>query len=47
MTNYACHKYNLHCFAAHYLTKALCEIAASSLKNFLSKGSLKGQGLNF
>ena len=38
MTNYACHKYNLHCFAAHYLTKASSEISASLLKDFLSKG---------
>ena len=38
MTNYACHKHNLHFFAAHYLTKTSCEISASFLKDFLSKG---------
>ena len=38
MTNYACHKHNLHCFAVHYLTKASSEISASFLKDFLSKG---------
>ena len=38
MTNYACHKDHLHCFAAHYLTKASCEMSASSLKDFLNKG---------
>ena len=31
MTNYACRKHNLHCFAAHYLTKASSEISASFL----------------
>ena len=38
MTNYACHKQNLHCFAAHYLIKASCEISASTPKYFLNKG---------
>ena len=38
MTNYACHIHHLQRFDAHYLTKASCEIAASSLKDFLSKG---------
>ena len=38
MTNYACHIYDLQLFDAHYLTKASCESAASSLKDFLSKG---------
>ena len=37
MPNYSCHKHHLHRFT-HYLTKAPCEIAASSLKDFLSKG---------
>ena len=31
MPNYSCHKHNHHWFAAQYLTKASCEIAASSL----------------
>ena len=34
----SCHKHHLHWFAANYLTKASCEVAASSLKDFLSKG---------
>ena len=38
MPNYSCHKHHLQWFDAHYLTKASCEIAASSLKDFLSKG---------
>ena len=38
MTNYAYHKHNLHCFAAHCLTKASCKMSASFLKDFLSKG---------
>ena len=38
MTNYACHIHHLQWFDAHYLTKASCKIAASSLKDFLSKG---------
>ena len=38
MTNYAYHKHHLHCFAAYYLTRASCEISASSLKDFLNKG---------
>ena len=38
MPNYACHKHNLHCFAAHYITKASSDISASFLKDFLSKG---------
>ena len=38
MSNHACHKHDLHLFAAHYLNKALCEISASFLKDFLSKG---------
>ena len=37
MPIYSCHKHHLYCFAAHYLTKASCEIVASSLKDFLSK----------
>ena len=37
MPNYACHKHHLHWFAAHHLTKASCEIAASSLKDFWAK----------
>ena len=37
MTNYACHIHNLQWFDAHYLTGASWEIAASSLKDFLSK----------
>ena len=38
MPNHSSHKHYLHWFAVHYLTKALCEIAASSLKDFSSKG---------
>ena len=38
MNNYACHKHHLQRFDAHYLTKASCEIEASYLKDFLSKG---------
>ena len=38
MPNYACHKYHLHLGGAHYLTKASCEISASSFRDFLSKG---------
>ena len=38
MTNYACHKKHLHWFAAQYLTRVSCEISASFLKDFLSKG---------
>ena len=38
MPNNSCHKHHLHQFAAYYLTKASCEIAASSLKDVLSKG---------
>ena len=38
MPNYSCHKHHIHCFAAQYLTKASREIAASTLKDFLSKG---------
>ena len=38
MTNYAFHKHNLYCFAAHYFTKASSEISASFLKDSLSKG---------
>ena len=37
MPNYACHKHHLLSFAAHYLTKVICEISASYLNNFLSK----------
>ena len=37
MTNYAWHKHHIHRFAAHYLTKAYCEISASSLRDFLNK----------
>ena len=38
MTNYACHIHHLQLFDANYLTKASCEIAALSVKDFLSKG---------
>ena len=38
MTNYATHIHHLQWFDAHYLTVALCKIAASTLKDFLSKG---------
>ena len=38
MTNYACHKHYLQWFDAHYLTKASCEVSASSLGDFLNKG---------
>ena len=38
MTNYAWDIHNLQWFDAHYLTKASCEIAALSVKDFLSKG---------
>ena len=38
MTNYACHMHHLQWVDAHYIIKASCEIAASSLKDFLSKG---------
>ena len=38
MTNYACYKYHLQWFDAHYLTEALWEIAALSVEDFLSKG---------
>ena len=34
----ACYKHHLHSFAVHYLTKASCEISASSFEDFLSKG---------
>ena len=37
MTNYACHKHHLQ-FDVHYLTKASCEISASSPKDYLNKG---------
>ena len=37
MPNYSCHKHDLHLFTVHYLIKASGEIAASSLKDFLSK----------
>ena len=41
MTNNACH---ITFFSdAHYLTKASCEIAASSLKDFKSKGRKSAQ----
>ena len=39
MTNYARHKYHLHPFAARYLTKGSREISASSLNDFLNKGT--------
>ena len=39
LPNYTCHKHNLHWFAVNYLTKASCSIPASSLKDFLSKGT--------
>ena len=38
MPNYVCHKHRLLFFAAYYLTKASCEIAASFPEDFLSKG---------
>ena len=38
MPDYAFHKHDLHWFSAYHLTKASCEIAASSLEDFLSKG---------
>ena len=38
MPNYFCNKHYLHLFAAHYLTKASSEIAASFPKDLLSKG---------
>ena len=38
MPNNACKKHHLHLLGAHYLNKASCEISASSLKDFLSKG---------
>ena len=38
MPNYAFHKHHLHLSGVHYLTKASCEISASSLKDFLNKG---------
>ena len=38
MPNYACQKHYLHWLGAHYLKKALCEISASSVKDFLKKG---------
>ena len=37
MTNYACHIHHLQQVDAYYIIKASCEIAASSLKDFLSK----------
>ena len=37
MPNYAYHKHHLHLLAAHYHSKASCEISASSLKDFLRK----------
>ena len=37
MPNYSYQKHHLHCFTAHCLTKALCKIAASLFKDFLSK----------
>ena len=38
MTNYACHIHHLQQVDAYYIIKASCEIAASSLKEFLNKG---------
>ena len=38
MPNHACHKHHLHCFAAHYLTKASCETADLFPKDLLSNG---------
>ena len=38
MPNYACQRNHLHRLDVHYLTKTSCEISASSLKDFLSKG---------
>ena len=37
MPNYASHKHQLHWFAAHYLTKASFETAASFSKDFWAK----------
>ena len=36
--NYASYKHHLHWLGAYYLNKASCEVSASSLKDFLSKG---------
>ena len=38
MPNYSCHKHHPQWFDANYLTKASCEIAPSSLIDFLGKG---------
>ena len=46
MPKYACHKHHLHWFAVHYLTKASCEITASSLKDVLSKGRKSAKNAN-
>ena len=37
MPNNACKRHHLHWLGANYLTKASCEISASSLKDFLGK----------
>ena len=47
MTNYACHKHHRHWFAAQYLTKASCEISASSLIDFMSKGEKRKKRINY
>ena len=38
MPNDSWHKHHLQWFDAYYLTEASCEIAALSVKDFLSKG---------
>ena len=45
MLHYACHKHYPHRFGAHYLTKASCEISATSLKDFLSKGRKRAKNI--
>ena len=37
MPDYSCHKHHLQWFDGHYLTKASCEIAASSLEDLWAK----------
>ena len=43
MHNYACNKHHLNWLGTHYLNKASCEIAASSPKDFLSKGGKRAK----
>ena len=48
MPNYSCNKHHLQLFDVHYLNKASCQIAASSLKDFLRKGRKKAKkGINY